>query len=53
MEVIIADKSGYCFGIENAMKMVQDTIESGQQNIYTLGPISHNTQETRLSLIHI
>lgn len=47
MEIIIADKAGYCFGIENAMKMVSDTIASGQQNIYSLGPISHNAQETR------
>ncbi|PKM48513.1 MAG: 4-hydroxy-3-methylbut-2-enyl diphosphate reductase, partial [Firmicutes bacterium HGW-Firmicutes-6] len=47
MEIIIAEKAGYCFGIENAMKMVRDTIESGQEKIYTLGPISHNTQETR------
>ncbi|URN83649.1 hypothetical protein CHL1_002797 [Acetobacterium wieringae] len=46
MEIIIADKAGYCFGIENAMKMVQDTLESGPEKIYTLGPISHNRQET-------
>ncbi|MDO9492075.1 bifunctional 4-hydroxy-3-methylbut-2-enyl diphosphate reductase/30S ribosomal protein S1 [Acetobacterium sp.] len=46
MEIIIAEKAGYCFGIENAMKMVRETIESGQEKIYTLGPISHNTQET-------
>ncbi len=46
MEIEIADKSGYCFGIENAMKMVKDTIASDQKNIYSLGPISHNTQET-------
>lgn len=46
MKIEIAAKSGYCFGIENAMKMVQDTIASGQKKIYSLGPISHNTQET-------
>ena len=46
MEIIIAEKAGYCFGIENAMKLVVDTIKSGYEKIYTLGPISHNTQVT-------
>jgi 4-hydroxy-3-methylbut-2-enyl diphosphate reductase len=46
MEIIIAEKAGYCFGIENAMKMVNDTIATGQEKICTLGPISHNAQET-------
>ena len=47
MEIVIAEKAGYCFGIENAMKMVEDTMHSGQKKIYSLGPISHNTQETQ------
>jgi len=46
MEIIIAKKAGYCFGIENAMKMVTETIESRHERIYTLGPISHNNQVT-------
>lgn len=46
MQIIIADKAGYCFGIENAMKMVEDTLANHQnQSIYTLGDISHNRQE--------
>ncbi|MEG0495796.1 MAG: bifunctional 4-hydroxy-3-methylbut-2-enyl diphosphate reductase/30S ribosomal protein S1, partial [Eubacterium sp.] len=46
MQVVIADKAGYCFGIENAMKMVEDTIEKYKgEPIYTLGDISHNRQE--------
>jgi 4-hydroxy-3-methylbut-2-enyl diphosphate reductase len=47
MEIVIAEKAGYCFGIENAMKMVEDTMRAGHQKIYTLGPISHNAQETQ------
>jgi len=47
MEIIVAEKAGYCFGIENAMKMVKDTMRSGQEKIYSLGPISHNPQETQ------
>lgn len=46
MKIIIADKAGYCFGIENAMKMVENTIKSEKAPIYTLGPISHNKQVT-------
>ncbi|MDO4288874.1 MAG: bifunctional 4-hydroxy-3-methylbut-2-enyl diphosphate reductase/30S ribosomal protein S1 [Eubacterium sp.] len=46
MKIIIADKAGYCFGIENAMRMVQDTLEKYQgEPIYCLGDISHNRQE--------
>jgi 4-hydroxy-3-methylbut-2-enyl diphosphate reductase len=45
MEIIVAEKSGYCFGIKNAMKLVQETLEKEDQKIYSLGPISHNKQE--------
>ncbi|MEG0074433.1 MAG: bifunctional 4-hydroxy-3-methylbut-2-enyl diphosphate reductase/30S ribosomal protein S1 [Eubacterium sp.] len=46
MQVIIADKSGYCFGIQNAMKMVENTLKKYEKEpIYTLGDISHNRQE--------
>ena len=46
MKIIIADKAGYCFGIENAMKMVRDTLDNHQgEPIYCLGDISHNRQE--------
>ncbi|WP_419020791.1 hypothetical protein, partial [Eubacterium callanderi] len=30
MQIVIADKAGYCFGIENAMKMVEDTLANHQ-----------------------
>lgn len=47
MHVVVAEKAGYCFGIENAMRMVR---EIRQKNdglpIATLGDISHNRQET-------
>lgn len=46
MKIIIAEKAGYCFGIQNAMAMVENTLKTypGQQ-IYCLGDISHNRQE--------
>ena len=46
MKIEIAEKSGYCFGIENAMKIVEDAITTySNQNIYSLGDLSHNKQE--------
>jgi 4-hydroxy-3-methylbut-2-enyl diphosphate reductase len=44
MDIRIAEKSGYCFGIENAMKLVNDTLNVAGRKIVSLGPISHNTQ---------
>lgn len=46
MKIIIAEKAGYCFGIQKAMAMVENTLKTypGQQ-IYCLGDISHNRQE--------
>lgn len=46
MNVIIAEKAGYCFGIENAMKLVADTLKKYPDSpVYCLGDISHNRQE--------
>lgn len=46
MQIIIADKAGYCFGIENAMRLAEKTLlEHGEEPVYTLGDLSHNRQE--------
>ncbi len=46
MRIIIADKAGYCFGIQNAMKLVADTLkQKDNKPIYCLGDLSHNRQE--------
>lgn len=44
MEIMIAEKLGYCFGIKNAVKLAEATLEK-EENIYSLGPLSHNKQE--------
>lgn len=44
MELIIADHSGFCFGVKRAMKTIEDLVEK-KQKAYTLGPIIHNPQE--------
>ncbi len=46
MQIIVADKAGYCFGIENAMKLADKTLkEHGDEPVYALGDLSHNKQE--------
>ncbi len=43
MEVRIAESAGFCFGIERALKTVNEQLGKGR-NVYTLGPITHNDQ---------
>ncbi len=42
MQVILADKAGFCFGVSRAVDTVYREIEDGVQPVYTLGPIIHN-----------
>lgn len=46
MKVIVADYSGFCFGVERAMKITSDTLDNNinKKCIYTLGPLIHNQQ---------
>ena len=43
MEVIIAKKAGFCFGVRRAIQMVEDAI-AGETPVYSLGPVIHNPQ---------
>lgn len=43
MEIIIADHAGFCFGVERAVSLVEDTSKKFS-GVYTLGPIIHNPQ---------
>lgn len=46
MEIIIDKNSGYCFGVEFAIKMAEDELdESG--DLYCLGDIVHNDMEVK------
>lgn len=46
MHVVVADEAGYCFGIKNAMRLVDETLENCHgEKVSTLGDISHNRQE--------
>lgn len=43
MEIIIADKAGFCFGVKRAIDMAEEAGE--QEGIACLGPLIHNQQE--------
>ena len=42
MEIIIAKSAGFCFGVQRAVNLAYD--ESYKENVFTYGPIIHNTQ---------
>src|SRR5690606_4836234 len=46
MEVSIDKNSGYCFGVEFAIKMAEDEMEEVDQ-LYCLGDIVHNDMEVQ------
>lgn len=44
MKIIIADYSGFCFGVENAIDTSLKETERKDSDIYSLGPLIHNNQ---------
>lgn len=46
MEVVLAKKSGFCFGVKRAVDTVYEQIDQSEKagNIYTYGPIIHNEE---------
>jgi len=46
MEVTIDKSSGYCFGVEFAIKMAEDEMEHSEK-LYCLGDIVHNDMEVK------
>lgn len=44
MELLIASTAGFCFGVNNAVRIVFDLARDNKERIYTLGPIIHNNQ---------
>jgi 4-hydroxy-3-methylbut-2-enyl diphosphate reductase len=44
MNIAIDKNSGYCFGVEFAIQMAEDEMNSGEQ-LYCLGDIVHNSME--------
>src|SRR5699024_4251209 len=44
MEIFVAKNAGYCFGVQRAIKTVENSVDKYNKPIYTLGPIIHNNQ---------
>lgn len=43
MNVILAEKAGFCFGVKRAVEEAIDTQKKFNKKIYTLGPLIHNS----------
>ena len=44
MQVEIDNKSGFCFGVQNAVEIAENALLEGEK-VYSLGPIVHNDME--------
>lgn len=44
MQVLLANEYGFCFGVERAVEMVEEALDSGE-TVRSLGPLIHNDQE--------
>ena len=42
-EITLAEKAGFCFGVDRAIKLIEKLISEGRK-VATLGPIIHNSQ---------
>jgi (E)-4-hydroxy-3-methyl-but-2-enyl pyrophosphate reductase len=43
MKVLVAEKCGFCFGVEHAIQLAQQMLDAGK-NVYCLGSLIHNKQ---------
>jgi len=43
MKVLLAEKCGFCLGVNNAIELAKKTLAE-QDNVYSLGPIIHNQE---------
>lgn len=56
MQIEIDERSGFCFGVQNAVEIAEKALLEGEK-VYSLGPIVHNDKEVErlsvLGLVHI
>ncbi|NPA32299.1 MAG: 4-hydroxy-3-methylbut-2-enyl diphosphate reductase, partial [Aquificae bacterium] len=45
VEIVVAKHAGFCFGVKRAVKLAEESLNSSEGEVYTLGPIIHNPQE--------
>jgi 4-hydroxy-3-methylbut-2-enyl diphosphate reductase len=43
MQVLVAEKCGFCLGVKNAIRMAKETL-ARKQEVYSLGPVIHNEE---------
>ncbi len=44
MNIIIADNSGFCFGVKRAVDKSIDVLKNSRKRVYSYGPLVHNEQ---------
>lgn len=44
IEIVKAKNAGYCYGVERALRLVEESLESSKKPIFSLGPLIHNPQ---------
>jgi len=47
VEIILADKAGFCFGVKRAVEMTEKELKNSDDKIYSLGPLIHNPQAVK------
>ncbi len=46
-EIIVAEQSGYCFGVRRALDMAREHLAQKDKKVSSLGPLFHNPQVVR------
>jgi 4-hydroxy-3-methylbut-2-enyl diphosphate reductase len=44
VEVLVAKKAGFCYGVKRALELVYSALKESQEHLYSLGPLIHNSQ---------
>lgn len=44
VEIVKAKNAGYCYGVERALKLVEQSLKNSKKPFYSLGPLIHNPQ---------
>ena len=44
MQITVAESAGFCFGVQRAVKLLEQAVDTYREGIYTIGPIIHNPQ---------
>ncbi|MBC8531203.1 bifunctional 4-hydroxy-3-methylbut-2-enyl diphosphate reductase/30S ribosomal protein S1 [Gehongia tenuis] len=47
MDIRVAQHAGFCFGVKRATQTVFDLLASGEEKVFTLGPLIHNASAVK------